>query len=120
MSSPHVDLDDIRVRYATFRAHAAPERERLARELHASDAIEHVLLETCHRVELATVEDGPVADGQLRGEPAIRRIFEVVAGFDSVVVAEEQLLGQVRAAYGSALAAGTTGPILNELFRRAL
>ncbi|MGI8659106.1 MAG: NAD(P)-binding domain-containing protein [Candidatus Limnocylindria bacterium] len=120
MSPPPVDLDHIRVRYATFRAHAAPERERLARELHASVAVEHVLLETCHRVELATVEEGAVADAQLRGEPAIRRIFEVVAGFDSAVVAEEQLLGQVRGAYESALAAGTTGPILNELFRRAL
>ena len=35
-------------------------------------------------------------------------------------MAEEQLLGQVRGAYEAALADGTTGPILNELFRRAL
>jgi glutamyl-tRNA reductase len=47
-------------------------------------------------------------------------LFEVVAGFDSAIIAEEQLLGQVRGAYEAALAAGTTGPILNELFRRAL
>jgi len=108
------------VRFASFRAHAAPERERLADDLRAPDAIEHVLLETCHRVELATVEDGPHHDGQLSGRAAIRRIFEVVAGFDSAVVAEEQLLGQARAAYKAALAARTTGPVLNELFRRAL
>ena len=54
------------------------------------------------------------------GVGAVRRVFEVVAGFDSAVVAEEQLLGQARGAYEAALAAGTTGPILNELFRRAL
>lgn len=108
------------MRFATFRGHAAPDRERLARELRASPAIEHVLLETCHRVELASVEDDPHHDGQLSGRDAIRRVFEVVAGFDSAVVAEEQLLGQARGAYEAALAAGTTGPILNELFQRAL
>ena len=56
----------------------------------------------------------------MAGRDAIRRVFEVVGGFDSAVVAEEQLLGQVRAAYDGALADGSTGPILNELFRRAL
>ncbi|MEO5986589.1 MAG: hypothetical protein ABIW50_03750 [Candidatus Limnocylindria bacterium] len=120
MSRPSVDLDRIRVRFATFRERAAPERERLAAELATGDTVERVLLETCHRVELATVEDGAADDGQLTGPAAVRRIFEVVAGFDSAVVAEEQLLGQVRGAYEAALAAGTTGPILNELFRRAL
>lgn len=108
------------MRSATFRQHAAPERLRIAGELAAPDASEHVLLETCHRVELTTLEDGPVAHGQLQGRRAIRRVFKVVAGFDSAVVAEEQLLGQARSAYESALRAGTTGPILNELFRRAL
>lgn len=108
------------MRFATFRAHAAAERERLAEDLRAADADERVLLETCHRVELATVEDLPLRDGQLQGRDAIRRVFEVVGGFDSAIVAEEQLLGQVRVAYESALAAGDTGPILNELYRRAL
>lgn len=125
MTRPAADLDRIRVRFTTFRAHAAPERERLADELRATRAVERVLLETCHRVELASVEDGQPEDrqpddAQLRGRAAIRRVFEVVGGFDSAVVAEEQLLGQVRGAYESARAAGDTGPILNELYRRAL
>jgi len=54
------------------------------------------------------------------GVAAVRRVLEVVAGFDSAVIAEEQLLGQARDAYQAALAAGDSGPILNELFRRAL
>jgi len=120
-SATPADLDRIRVRFATFRAHSAQERERLARTLPAAGAAEHVLLDTCHRVELVSVEDGEVADdAQLTGRAAIRRIFEVVAGFDSAVVAEEQLLGQVRGAYEAALTSGSTGPILNELFRRTL
>jgi glutamyl-tRNA reductase len=121
LSQTHVDIDRIRVRFATFRAHSAQERERLARSAPGPATAEHVVLDTCHRVELVSVEDGSRADAaQLAGVAAVRRVFEVVAGFDSAVVAEEQLLGQVRGAYEAALAAGSTGPILNELFRRAL
>lgn len=120
MTRPTADLDRIRVRFATFRGHDAAERERLAEALRATDATERVLLETCHRVELTTVEDGALGVGQLAGRDAIRRVFEVVAGFDSAIVAEEQLQGQVRDAYEAALASGSTGPVLNELFRRAL
>lgn len=88
---------------------------------HRGDADERVLLETCHRVELVSVGGGRHADGdEVAGRDAIARVFEVVAGFDSAVVAEEQLLGQVRTAYEAARAGGSTGPILNELFRRAL
>ncbi len=120
LSAKHVDLGRIRVRYATFWEQSAPDRERFARRLADTDAAEHVLLDTCHRVELVSVEDGSPPAGTLTGTDAVRRVFEVVAGFDSAVVAEEQLLGQVRGAYEAALAAGTTGPVLNELFRRAL
>ncbi|MGH2401368.1 MAG: NAD(P)-binding domain-containing protein, partial [Candidatus Limnocylindria bacterium] len=120
MSAKHVDLDRIRVRYATFREQSAPDREGYARRLADTDAAEHVLLDTCHRVELVSVEEGSPTDGTLIGTDAVRRVFEVVAGFDSAVVAEEQLLGQVRGTYEAALASGSTGPILNELFRRAL
>jgi glutamyl-tRNA reductase len=119
-SATPADLDRIRVRFATFRGHTARERERLARTLPAAVPAEHVLLDTCHRVELVSIEDGEADGAQLTGRAAIRRTFEVVAGFDSAVVAEEQLLGQVRGAYEAALADGSTGPILNELFRRTL
>lgn len=119
--SPTQDLNRIRVRFATFRADSAQERERLAQVPPVVGAAEHLLLHTCHRVELVSVDDaaGDV-DGGLTGRSAVRRVFEVVAGFDSAVVAEEQLLGQVRGAYEAALAGGSTGPILNELFRRSL
>jgi glutamyl-tRNA reductase len=122
LSATHADLDRIRVRFATFRAQAAHEREDLARRLAETDGAEQVLLDTCHRVELVSVENDPVSEesAHLSGREAVTRVFEVVAGFDSAVIAEEQLLGQVRGAYEAALANGSTGPILNELFRRAL
>ena len=120
---PHpADLDDIRVHYATFREHPAEERARVATRLTLATADERVVLDTCHRVELITVSrSDELQDGAVvRGRDAVRRVFEVVAGFDSAVVAEEQLLGQARGAYEAALAAGATGPVLNELFRRSL
>lgn len=83
-------------------------------------AREQVLLDTCHRIELVSVDDAPPLGRHVIGREAVRRVFEVVAGFDSAVMAEEQLLGQVRTAYEAALADSSTGPILNELFRRAL
>lgn len=120
-------LDQIRVRFATFRDRSIDERSVVAESLASIGAAEHVLLETCHRVELVTVEHpgavpGPDAQGNgaTSGRGAVRRVFEVVAGFDSAVIADEQLLGQARDAYEAALADHATGPILNELFRRAL
>ena len=84
---------------------------------------ERVLLDTCHRVELVSIDDAPprgTPDTMVVGRDAVRRVFEVAAGFDSAIVAEEQILGQVRDAYHGALADGSTGPVLNALFRRAL
>jgi glutamyl-tRNA reductase len=113
-----VDLDAIRIRFSTYRDLGGDERASLAATLADSEAAERVLIDTCHRVELVTVGAPGAADAT--GRDAVRRVFEVVAGFDSAVVAEEQLLGQVRGAYEAALARRETGPILNELFRRAL
>ena len=120
VTASDVVLEAIRVRSATFRDMHADARMAVADELRRLPARERVLLDTCHRAELVSV-GAETTDGRgLRGRPAVQRVFEVVAGFDSAVVAEEQLLGQVREAYETALADGETGPILNELFRRAL
>jgi glutamyl-tRNA reductase len=120
MSSTRRDLDRIHVRFATFRDRSADERSRRAMRLGRLPTDERVMLETCHRVELVSVDDGPSDGPMATGADAVRRVLEVVAGFDSAVIAEEQLLGQARGAYEAALAAGRSGPILNELFRRAL
>lgn len=118
MSVRTVDLDAISIRFSTYRDLHGDERAALAATLADSEAEERVLIDTCHRVELVTVGAPGAADAT--GRDAVHRVFEVVAGFDSAVVAEEQLLGQVRGAYEAALARRETGPILNELFRRAL
>lgn len=111
------------MRFATFRDSAAAERVDITERLRSLRTRESVLIDTCHRVELVSVDadaDPGPREAMCRGTAAVRRVFEVVAGFDSAVMAEEQLLGQVRGAYEEALAAGRSGPILNELMRRAL
>ena len=108
------------MRFATFRERSLAERSADAKRLGTMPARERVLMDTCHRVELVSVDEEPAEGPLLAGREAVFRVFQVVAGFDSAVVAEEQLLGQVRTAYEAALDQGSTGPILNELFRRAL
>lgn len=122
-------LDRLVVASATFRDHETKRREELAAQLDGAsrDLADCVLLHTCHRVELiafgAPGENLPELPGKLEwrsGMTAAERVMLVAGGLDSAVLAEEQVLGQVRDAYRSALSHGQTGPVVNELLRRSI
>ena len=53
-------------------------------------------------------------------EDAARHLFRVASGLDSVILGEPQILGQVRDSMVEAHDQGTSGPILERLFQRAL
>src|SRR5207244_3511344 len=54
------------------------------------------------------------------GDRALRHLFTVAAGLDSLLIGESQILGQVRLALAAAESANTAGPILGRAFRAAL
>jgi glutamyl-tRNA reductase len=96
-----------------------------------------LLLSTCNRCELYWSGDddlGPwfrgfarargvsdaVALTRLDGLDAVRHLFSVTAGLDSQILGETEILGQVRRAYDTAGAAGTTTRQMDAVFSAAL
>jgi len=118
---------------------------RAAEELRARGILEETLvLSTCNRSEVYGVppeashecaaglssflsEFHSVRPDVLSGSlyhhydrEAVRHLFRVSAGLDSMLLGEAEILGQVREAYRSAHENGATGPVLNRLFQGAL
>jgi glutamyl-tRNA reductase len=101
---------------------------------------ELAILCTCHRTEVYFTADGmegdavhvvagllpgllPADHNDLRfmeGSEAIEHLFRVASGLDSLVIGEPQVLGQVRRAYTAARRHGSAGPVLSNVFDRAL
>src|SRR5713101_4357063 len=96
---------------------------RAAEELRSRGLLEESLvLSTCNRSEFHAVRADVLGLSLYHhyDKNAVRHLFRVSAGLDSMLLGEAEILGQVREAYRSAHETGATGPVLNRLFQGAL
>jgi glutamyl-tRNA reductase len=131
--SHHTAAVSLRERFAVSEA----EMPGVLATLRASAGLsEAVLLSTCNRVEIygAGPDAGAamtIAADFLRGrsgheapfyrledDHAVRHLFRVAAGLDSMVLGETEILGQVKDAYAAAFGAAHTAGQLNHLFQQ--
>ncbi|MBI2167249.1 MAG: glutamyl-tRNA reductase [Candidatus Omnitrophica bacterium] len=106
-------------------------------------SVETLILSTCNRVELyfSTEETGITSEAvtdflasfhgidpcqfqsfayRYEGREAVRHLFRVASGLDSMVVGENEILGQLREAFRAAQNAGTVDSVLYRLSERAI
>ena len=113
--------------------------------LHQPGIREGLILSTCNRVELLTMQEDSVHQGQtaapdlprflheyfsvpiatltphlyeFREREAVRHLFRVASSLDSMVVGEPQILGQVKDAYTTAREVGAVQSNLEALLQR--
>ena len=132
VSISHVDatLDQLEA------ASVEGQREAVASLLDRDGVREAFVLQTCNRVEAYTVtgerETGRDALSntvenvpsdvvcELDHEGSLRHLLRVAAGLESLVLGEDQILGQVRTAYEDARKAGGIGPLLETGVTKAI
>ena len=116
-----------------------PERvnDALNHLIHGRGVGEAAILSTCNRTELYCATNDPQAATDWLAEyhrlplqsispylytlpqrDAVRHMFRVASGLDSMVLGEPQILGQMKQAARAAEEAGTLGALLHKLFQR--
>lgn len=111
--------------------------ELARRIVDSGTAAEAAVISTCNRFEVLTVGDGSDSRttalfeelmGQklssetlyhLSDASAVKHLYRVASSLDSMVVGEQQILGQVKEAYRQAVESGSVGAYLHHLFQSA-
>jgi glutamyl-tRNA reductase len=120
---------------------ASVERIELARfkdvdaalkRLLAMGASEAMILQTCNRVEVYAASDDPAVLGKLaiaegmafmdyaRSDDALLHLLRLACGLDSMIIGEDQILGQLKSAYLLAEKNGAMGSILSTAVLKAV
>lgn len=134
--SHHETPVELREQFAFNAEQLTPALARLPAELGGG-----VILSTCNRTEIYLAGDtaldystGAAALVQVQGEvraegvsfyhrgdgEAVRHLYRVAAGIESLVIGESEILGQVREAFSAATAAGSSNSVLARLFHTAI
>lgn len=124
----HASVEDLET------AAADSQRDALESLLAHETVEEAFVLQTCNRVEgyvvtedgdtdaLTLFTEGVPDDSLLRmgHEESLRHLLRVAAGLESIVLGEDQILGQVRTAYEDARAVGGIGTVLEDGITKAI
>lgn len=90
-----------------------------------------VLLQTCNRVEILVEGAGSAVEDFLsglqrkgfyifEGTDALRHLFELASGIDSMIIGEDQIIGQLKKALLDARATHTTSDLLETTINKAI
>jgi glutamyl-tRNA reductase len=132
-----VSISHQRASLDQLEAAAADSQRSFVADLRAEPATrEAYVLQTCNRVEAYVVTDGAEAGSELLAEQfadcpgdivrelgheeSLEHLLRVSAGLESLVLGEDQILGQVRDAYEDARAMDGIGPILEDGVMKAI
>jgi len=132
-----VSISHTRASHTQLETATASSQSDLVATLLTEPGVEEVFaLQTCNRVEAYVVTDD-ATDGRnalesqfsetpdeiiqaMGHEESLRHLLRVAAGLDSLVLGEDQILGQVREAYEDARTAGGIGPLLEDGVTKAI
>ena len=111
------------------------------RELHTLDGVEEaVIVSTCNRTEIYSIgpkhgnkqvrqwlqDKGGLSDEEMdehcyvrEREHAVRHLFRVAGGLESLVLGESQIVGQLKESWQMAHEAGGVGKVMDRLFQHA-
>ena len=128
----------LREKLAFSKEESAAAIESLHQDRHVNEVM---LFSTCNRVEvlmtaksgaaalaaatahISQIKNTPLGDFEphlytYHGPEAVRHLFRVASGLDSMVVGEPQILGQIKEAFRTTVRKKASGVILNRLFHR--
>lgn len=119
--------------------------QKVLKEVYSMDFVQEcILLQTCHRIEIYCITDEIAKEVAKRvikfwskkvgvssdvlsdvlqvyyGKAALLHLFYVASGLKSLVIGEDQILGQVRTAYVKSKKVGVVGLILEKTFMKAV
>jgi len=118
------------------RAAADSQRAALEDLIDRPEVSEAFVIQTCNRAEAYVVTEAPEAGKEaldaylgdvdsdvveeLAHEGSLRHLMAVACGLESLVLGEDQIIGQVRNAYEEARGVGAIGPVLDDALLKAL
>jgi len=101
--------------------------EGIFQEINQNHSVnEYLQIKTCNRQEMYLVIDKcdlnrPSGKKRVKkDDEALEHVLRLASGLESMIVGEDQILGQLRDAQKQAIKAGSCGPILNNVFTKAI